>query len=275
MPRYEAEFLVRCNECGLVFTHRLPSPDELQDHYAAYPAIGQLSELTVRRFGELLDRFEPFRRTGRLLDVGCGDGDFLSAAAERGWAAYGSEYGEAPRRRARERGLDVRPAPFTAEPEEAGGFDVVTSIEVIEHVTEPREEVARMTTLLRRGGCVYLTTPNFNSLSRRIAGPRWRAIAYPEHLNLFTPGSLHQLLTRAGLLKEDLRTTGLSPADIRAGLRPAGAAAVSAESPAGRDERLRSSVARSPLLDRGVAVVNSALSLAGLGDTIKALYRLP
>lgn len=273
LRRYAEEFLVRCGGCGLVFVHQLPSAAELSEHYAAYPAMGALSALTLRRFGELLDRFEPHRQTGRLLDVGCGDGDFLDAARERGWDAYGSEYGEAPRERARARGLDVRTAPFPAAPDELASFDVVTSIEVIEHVTHPSEEVERMRALLRPGGVLYLTTPNFDSLSRRVAGPRWRAIEYPEHLNLFTPATLDGLLTRAGLVRADVRTTGLSPADIRAGLRRKQRAA-SAE-PAARDERLRAQVASSPRLGRGVDAANAALSLFRLGDTIKALYRLP
>jgi SAM-dependent methyltransferase len=275
MPRYEADLLVRCSQCDLVYVGRLPSDDELSEYYAAYPETGVLSELTGRRFAELLDRFEPFRQTGRLLDVGCGDGDFLDAARKRGWTVSGSEYGEAPRERARARGLDVRPAPFPAEGNEIGGFDVVTSVEVIEHVADPREEVTRMAALLRPGGALYLTTPNFDSLSRRLTGPRWRAIEYPEHLTLFTPHTLDALLTRIGLSKVELRTTGVSPADIRAGLKPAAAGIPSPDASGARDDRLRSQVAGSPVLDRAVGVANAALSTLRLGDTIKALYQRP
>jgi 2-polyprenyl-3-methyl-5-hydroxy-6-metoxy-1,4-benzoquinol methylase len=275
MPRYAAELLVRCRECDLVYVGRLPSATELSEYYAAYPANAGISALTALRFGELLDRLESFRGTGRLLDVGCGDGHFLVAARERGWTTYGSEYGQGPRERAQQRGLDVRPAPFAAAPDEVGSFDVVTSVEVIEHVTDPRDEVARMSTLLRPGGALYLTTPNFNSLTRRITGPNWRVIEYPEHLNLFTPRTLDRLLTAVDLSKRELRTTGVSPTDIRAGLRPARAADVSAGATGGRDERLRSQVASSPALDRAVGAVNAALSRFGLGDTIKALYQRP
>src|SRR3954452_364817 len=100
-----------------------------------------------------------------------------------------------------------------------------------------------MMNLLRPGGALYLTTPNFNSLSRRVVGPRWRAIEYPEHLNLFTPRTLDGLLTRAGLTKADLRTTGISPADIRAGLRPAKATDGPSGDSGSRDAQLRSQVA--------------------------------
>ena len=275
MHRYASQLLVRCDRCALVYARRLPSSTELREYYASYPANSELSELTVRRFGELLDRLEPFRQTGRLLDVGCGDGHFLIAARERGWTTYGSEYGEAPRRRAQERGLDVRPAPFPPAPDEVASFDVVAAIEVIEHVADPRDELARVSALLRRGGCLYLTTPNFNSLSRRITGPRWRSIEYPEHLTLFTSDTLDRLLAGAGLSKVEMRTTGISPADIWAGLKRAPAQQFRTGGSARVDSQLRAGVARSPMLERAVDFANAALARSGLGDTIKALYQLP
>jgi len=274
MRRYAADFLVRCRRCSLVYASKLPSSTELSDYYESYPAMGDVSELTVRRFHELLDRLEPFRRTGRLLDVGCGDGHFLVTARERGWAVFGSEYGQAPRERAQQLGLDVRTAPFPAAPDEVGSFDVVTAIEVIEHVADPRDEVRRVRPLLRPGGTLYLTTPNFNSLSRRIAGPRWRSIEYPEHLNLFTPRTLDRLLAGHGLRNVDTRTTGISPTDIWAGLRPARGGQSDTDDSSTVDSQVRSRVAGSARLDRAVQLVNAVLSRFGLGDTIKALYEI-
>lgn len=284
LSRYRAARLVRCQRCRLVFAGTVPSAAELDEYYAGYPAARALSELTVRRYDQLLESLEPWRRTGRLLDVGCGDGDFLLAAREHGWSVCGSEYGAAPLRRALERGLDVRPAPLQPRDDDLGSFDVVTSMEVIEHVAEPTEEASRFAALLRPGGCLYLTTPNFNSLSRRAAGPRWRVIEYPEHLNLFTPRTLDGLLSAAGLARISVRTTGASPSDILSGIRPPRApqpAAPSAPSapppPPGSsptiDERVRAGIAASPRLDLGVRAANALLTWAGSGDTIKALYR--
>ena len=198
-----------------------------------------------------------------------------SQQEEHGWAPYGSELGEGPRRRALEQGLDVRPAPFPASDDEVGSFDVVISIEVIEHVPDPREEVAAVGTLLRPGGCAYLTTPNFNSLTRRAIGVRWRVIEYPEHLNYFTPGTLDRLLAGSGLSRVELKTTGISPRDISAGLRPRGDSAGRTDGSGDVDARIREQLTRSPLLERSVRLANAALSRSGLGDTIKALYRLP
>jgi SAM-dependent methyltransferase len=152
MPRYASARLVCCRRRRLVFADELPSAHELREHYASYPATDEVSALTAQRYRELLEEFEPFRETGRLLDIGCGDGHFLAAVREHEWTLYGSEYGEAPRARARARGLDVRPAPFVPAADEVGGFDVVTAFEVLEHVVTPLEEAERISALLRAGG---------------------------------------------------------------------------------------------------------------------------
>lgn len=277
LPRYAAQLLVQCERCGLVYARRLPSATQLGAYYASYPESTDVSELTARRYSELLDRLEPFRETGRFLDVGCGDGHLLVAALEHGWTPYGSELGEGALGRSQQQGFDVRPAPFPAAADEVATFDVVVATEVIEHVAEPRDEVIAIRGLLRPGGCFYLTTPNFNSLSRRLIGARWRIIEYPEHLNYFTPATLDRLLGDSGFSKVDMRTTGISPGDISAGLKRTRDSRPSADGCGSRDvdTRVRAQMARSPMLERSIRLANAALSRSGLGDTIKALYQLP
>jgi 2-polyprenyl-3-methyl-5-hydroxy-6-metoxy-1,4-benzoquinol methylase len=275
MPRYATARLARCRRCTFVFASVAPSAAELSAYYAAYPPAAAVSELTMRRYDELLDRLAPFRQTGRLHDFGCGDGHFLMRARECGWESSGSEYGEAPRLRALERGLDVRPAPFTATRDEEASFDVVTAFEVLEHVAEPLAEVQRMAGLLRPGGCCYVTVPNFASLSRRISGPRWRPVEYPEHLSYFTPRTLDRLLQMAGLSPLKVRTTGASVATVRQAVRDAagGQGADAGDDRIEIDRHVRTRIETSRALETGVRGMNVALSLLGVGDTIKALYR--
>jgi 2-polyprenyl-3-methyl-5-hydroxy-6-metoxy-1,4-benzoquinol methylase len=273
MPRYAAARLVRCRQCNLVFADALPSPSQLQDHYANYPESGIPSELTIRRYTDLLELFEPFRQSGRILDIGCGDGHFLEIAREHGWSVYGSEFGEGPRNRARAKGLDVRSAPFPATHDELKSFDVVTAMEVLEHVVEPKQELHAITSLVRSGGVLYLTTPNFAAVTRRLAGPAWRAIDYPEHLNLFTPSALDSMLSSTGWRKLRLWTTGISPSDIWRAMKPPSSSNAPSYDPSpSLDQRLRGGVARSPLLDLLLRSVNATLSTFGAGDTLKALY---
>ena len=151
---------------------------------------------------------------------------------------------------------------------------MVTCIEVIEHVLEPKHEAARIAGLLRCGGCLYVTTPNFDSLSRRVSGPKWRAIEYPEHLNMCTPHTLESLLAAAGFRKRSLRTTGLSISDLAAALRTAHAGAQASHSGSHRaaDAQLRTSVIRSGSAELALEALNAVLSGLKMGDTIKGFF---
>jgi SAM-dependent methyltransferase len=273
MLRYVSELLVRCSHCTMVFSRTMPSASELTAYYGAYPPTAPVGDLTRRRYEELLDGFEAVRRSGRLLDVGCGDGQFLQAARARGWVVAGSEYGAAPRERAAALGLDVRPAPFVPRPEELAGFDVVTAFEVLEHVGHPREEVRQIRALLRPGGVCYLTMPNFGSLTRRLVGTRWRAIEYPEHLNHFTAKSLGRLMADSGMSSVKIRTTGFSPAAVRDAVHAArGGIDGGMPAPAAEDP-IRLRMETSAKVDRVVSATNVVLTAVRAGDTLKALYR--
>lgn len=72
---------------------------------------------------------------------------------------------------------------WTKFPEsEYGQFDVIVSLEVIEHLPDPHYYIEKFEKLLRKGGALYMTTPNFNSLSRHILGSNWNNIVFPETL---------------------------------------------------------------------------------------------
>ena len=75
-------------------------------------------------------------------------------------------------------------------------FDVITSFEVIEHINNPREELQNFYKILRKGGMVYCTTPNFNSLLRYRLKEKYNVICYPEHLSYYTPKTLKYVLKR-------------------------------------------------------------------------------
>ena len=76
---------------------------------------------------------------------------------------------------------------------EPRSFDVIISIEVIEHINNPREEIQNFKSILRSGGGVYLTTPNFNAASRMVLKEKWNVLAFPEHLCYYTPKTIKHL----------------------------------------------------------------------------------
>lgn len=89
---YEKHYLVKSHPVGFVFCSRIPSTEELIKYYEGYGRQDYLSPITVKRYHELLDEFEKYRKTGKILDIGCSIGLFLTEAQKRGWEVHGTEF---------------------------------------------------------------------------------------------------------------------------------------------------------------------------------------
>ena len=264
--------LVTCADCGLTFAAKRPTDDELAAHYHHYGDWSD-SDLTRTRYRELLASFEPYRRSGRIFDMGCGPGYFLDEAKAAGWEPYGSNVGERSLEMCRRRGLEVVEAPIQPDTFPRGHFDVVTAFEVFEHLREPDIELQTLASLVRPGGLLYCTTPNFHALTRRLLGDRWRVIDYPEHLLYFTHASLCTWLSGGGFTPIEVISTGLSPSTLRSAVGRRGERRMlSAPSQLAQDEHLRM-VAETgrlmPVIKRGV---NRTLTLTRSGDTLKGRF---
>ena len=164
---YEKDYLVQSKSSGFVFSSRIPTEEGLIAYYSNYPiGYNAESEITNIRINEVLDEFEKFRNTNNMLDVGCGPGIFLVEAKKRGWNVYGTEYTDKQIEYLNDRDIKTFKGKLTNEAFEPDFFDVIISSEVIEHINNPVEEMQHFNRLLRKGGLVYITTPNFNSIER-------------------------------------------------------------------------------------------------------------
>jgi len=136
-----------------------------------------------------------------LLDVGCGNGDFLDFARRAGWQVTGVDPDPKAAETAWSRGLDVRLGGIEVLDGSGAIFDVVTLSHVIEHAHEPLQMLRACQRLLRRGGFLWLETPNLDSIGHRVYGPNWRGLEPPRHFVLFTWGSLVRALEAAGFAR--------------------------------------------------------------------------
>lgn len=210
LKRYSFSHLNRCMNCGFVFAKKIPTEKELQDHYSGYNRHRSVSQFTIKKYNELLFEFVKYKQTGKILDVGCGSGFFMETAIAYGWDCHGTEYSIEAIEFLKAKGHIVYQEPLQVSKNLYESFDVITSFEVIEHLAQPKEHLITIYNLLRPGGLLYITTPNFNGVSRYILKEKWSVISYPEHLNYYTPESLNKMLMKAGFRKKKIITNGIS-----------------------------------------------------------------
>ncbi|MBK5284872.1 MAG: methyltransferase domain-containing protein, partial [Bacteroidia bacterium] len=210
LKKYSKHYLIQCDNCGFVFSRKKPSLRELHGLYDTYPIHQTISPITLKRYDVLLDYFELFRQTNNLIDVGSGDGYFLEHAKQRGWNVFGTEFSEAKVATNRDKGITMHMGVLDVQNYSPGFFDVIVSIEVLEHINSPLEEISKFQYLLRPGGIVYVTTPNFNSISKLLLRKNWNIVFYPEHLSYYTKKTLRLLFLKSGFYAASLRTTGIS-----------------------------------------------------------------
>ena len=207
-----------CRGCGTLYARGGAGGEaDASCDYDAYYHEANLSvpPFIERRLDEIVGGFAPFRRTGRLLDIGCGAGTLLHAARRAGWDAAGTEVSRPAVEHVRGEGFEV----FAGELQQArfpdGHFDVVTASEILEHLPDPRVLLAEAARILRPGGLFWGTTPHGRGLSARALGIGWSTVSPPEHLQLFSLGGVRRLLKSAGFTRARVITQGFNHYEVR------------------------------------------------------------
>ena len=131
------------------------------------------------------------------------------------------------------------------------------------------EELGNFNALLRKGGLVYCTTPNFNSLLRYRLKADYNVITYPEHLSYYTPRTLKNVFEQCGFQPMEVETTGISLTRLRTSKGTSDQAFISESSD---DEQMRNKIEEKWYLQLAKRLVNNTLSLFGVGDSLKGWF---
>lgn len=205
--------VVRCTHCGLQLTNPQPSDAELAAIYgpnyvlvendaAGEAMVLQSKRATADHYLDVLAAAGVPTR-GRLLEIGCGQGNFLRQAANRGFDVTGVEYSQFACERARAN-LDGRgqvlQGEITVLADEASAYDVCVLCDVIEHVRDPALFLREIFRLLRPGGVLLVVTPSLASWSARFLRSRWMEYK-AEHLFYYAPDTLRRQLAGEGYEK--------------------------------------------------------------------------
>lgn len=150
----------------------------------------------------------PRPHCGELLDIGCGNGEFLLNARAAGWTVVGLEPDEQAASIGQQHDLEIHCATFDSADLPSGRFDVITSNQVIEHVHDPHAFVKKIHQWLKPGGTVWIGTPNLDSLIHAHFGINYGNLHPPQHLLMFTPSTLRTLFERNGFTSIEFRRRG-------------------------------------------------------------------
>ena len=230
--------LHRCPACGSLTALPRPSSQtqagiHADDRYFEHPYFEE------RRRPDSVDRRcrDTFERimaaTGRSLDagtrhldIGCDTGEFLMAAQRiYGTVPTGVEIAPKAVEAARAAGLEIHLSAIEDLTGTAGPFDLITAIDLIEHLADPASMLGAARALLAEDGLLFIETPNPQSVVYKLAAPVTNAtsarpasicqrIFLREHIQYFTPAGLVLAARAKGLAVVDVSTRRLPPKDI-------------------------------------------------------------
>jgi len=208
-------FWRKCSECKTVYACTVPTSEELAELYLDYynSESPEVPAFVAVRLRDVFARLNTYRSDiNGILDIGFGAGTFLDVASQEGWKCHGSEFSPDSVKEALAKGWMAHLGELT-DSVLIGPFDLISAIEVLEHVSFPGIIVKQASVRLRKGGAFYGTTPNGESLNLRLLGESWSVLSYPEHQVLLNTKSLKILFGKSDLKSKFVKTKGINPAD--------------------------------------------------------------
>jgi 2-polyprenyl-3-methyl-5-hydroxy-6-metoxy-1,4-benzoquinol methylase len=202
--------ICECLNCGLLYTMPRPDIDKIGAYYKseAYYSHQENKKGFIPKVYERVKSINlkhKYRlatngmQPGKLLDIGCGVGDFLHTAEMHGWECIGVEPSEDAKAIAQKRmkGKIIVSEELEGFPD--GAFDVITMWHVLEHVDDLKWQIAQLQRLVKPSGRVVIAVPNYKSYDGQFYKEHWAAYDVPRHLNHFNRITLSKIFKTSGL----------------------------------------------------------------------------
>jgi cyclopropane fatty-acyl-phospholipid synthase-like methyltransferase len=199
-----------CSDCALVYLGNPPDEGLIYEQYyestepdggkyranSDDPFLAELHAINTQRSARLAE----IKPSGRLLDVGCGRGNFLTIARDYGFDVRGIDISDRAVEYAQKQfNLRVDVATLDDLARTENRFDVITLWHVLEHFVDPFKHLQQVRSLLNEGGICVIEVPNLNSLKFRIARQKWHGGNHPlYHRTFFSTGTLRNALAKTG-----------------------------------------------------------------------------
>ena len=204
--------IAECNACTLRFTQHVPDAASISPYYKSENYIshtntskGLINRLyqsvrkrTLKQKRKLVEKATGVQ-TGSLLDVGSGTGAFANEMKQAGWQVTALEPDEDARKVGKELyNIDLTDiSQFYQLP--ASSYDAITMWHVLEHVHDLQGYIAKLKSLLKENGKLFIAVPNYTSKDAAVYKEHWAAYDLPRHLYHFSPQSMQVLVEKHGL----------------------------------------------------------------------------
>ena len=205
--------IVECDDCHLLYTTPRPTADEIGKYYQSenyyshqenkkgfiprlYEAI---KKVNIKHKFEVATNDLKLENGGKMLEIGCGVGDFLHYAEQQGWECYGAEPSDDAVKilRTKTKIKVVKPEQIEGFPD--ASFDLICMWHVLEHVADLKWQIAQLKRLLKPNGRIVIALPNYQSYDAQYYKDKWAAYDVPRHLNHFSEEFMRKELNNCGL----------------------------------------------------------------------------
>jgi len=215
-----------CNNCGLIFLNPQPNREEISKHYPKkkYYSLKEAPSSKKRKLTDkliypangsillklLLNPIRPFLRTtkiiknGKILDVGCGTGNFLRKMKKYNMKCYGIEPNDFDKKNAKKHKLNIFHGTLTQAKYPDNYFDVITINHVLEHVNNPTRTLEELRRILKPNGTLIITVPQSNSLAHKIFKKYWIHLDIPRHIYQYSTITLKKYAKKTGFKIETI-----------------------------------------------------------------------
>lgn len=216
--------IYECYDCKLLFT--VPVPSEIGPYYKSkdylshnenrkgfIPKIyNKIKKINIKnKFKIVKNEISTYNGNDNnissisLLDIGCGIGDFLHYAQEKGYNISGIEPTDDTRKSAEAKLGKKIMTPDKLQDISDNSYEVITMWHVLEHVADLKTEIHHLQRLLKKNGILVLALPNFKSFDAQFYKDKWAAYDVPRHLNHFSSVSIKNIFNVTSLHLIDIK----------------------------------------------------------------------
>ena len=205
--------IVECDDCHLLYTTPRPTADEIGKYYQSknyyshqenkngfiprlYEAI---KKVNIKHKFEVATNDLKLESGGKMLEIGCGVGDFLHYAEQQGWECYGAEPSEDAVKILQTKTKIKVVKPEQIEDFPNASFDLICMWHVLEHVADLKWQIDQLKRLLKPNGRIVIALPNYQSYDAQYYKDKWAAYDVPRHLNHFSEEFMRKELNNCGL----------------------------------------------------------------------------